>query len=80
MENDLPQKDEAMKWIDQSVALKETYWNLRLKADMLAAKGNTQEAIGVAEKAVQIGKANQDEPTEIEKTEKKIAAWKSGKS
>lgn len=80
MENDLPQKDEAMKWIDQSVALEETYWNLRLKADILAAKGNTEEAIRVAEKAVQIGKTNQDEPTEIEKTEKKIAAWKAGKS
>jgi hypothetical protein len=80
VENDLPQKDDAMKWIDQSLAVKETYWNLRLKADLLAAKGNTKEAIQVAEKAVQIGKANQDEPTEIAKTEKKIADWKGGKS
>jgi hypothetical protein len=80
MENGLPQKDDAMKWIDQSVALKETYWNLRLKADLLAAKGNTQEAIQVAEKAVQLGKANEDEPSEIVKTEKKIADWKAGKS
>ncbi|HEY4491186.1 MAG TPA: DUF2911 domain-containing protein [Acidobacteriota bacterium] len=69
-------KAEPMKWIDQSIALKETYWNLRLKASMLAAAGNTSEAVKVAEKAVAIGKENKDEPTEVEKTEKLIAEWK----
>jgi hypothetical protein len=72
----LDNKDEAMKWIDQSIALKETYWNLRLKAAMLAKAGKKSEAIAVAEKAVKIGKENKDEPTEVEKTEKQIAEWK----
>lgn len=76
--NNLENRAEAMKWIDQSVALKETYWNLRLKASMLDKDGKRKDAIAVAEKAVQIGKAAKDEPGEIAKTEKQIADWKSG--
>ncbi len=75
--NNLPRKEEAMKWIEQSTALKETYWNMRLKAALLAEAGKTADAIAVAEKAVQIGKAGNDEPGEIAKTEKLIADWKS---
>jgi len=74
--NNLDNRDEAMKWIDQSVGLKETFWNLRLKATMLEKAGKKKEAVTVAEKAVQIGKANEDEPSEIAKTEKQIAEWK----
>lgn len=74
--NNLENRDEAMKWIDQSVGLKETYWNLRLKAAMLEKAGKKKEAVTVAEKAVQVGKANEDEPSEIAKTEKQIAEWK----
>ncbi|HET8947859.1 MAG TPA: disulfide isomerase, partial [Candidatus Polarisedimenticolia bacterium] len=77
--NNLDNKDEAMKWVDQSVSLKETYWNLRLKAAMLDKAGKRKEAVAVAEKAVQVGKANQDDAGEIAKTEKQIAEWK-GKS
>jgi len=75
----LDNRAEAMKWIDQSVALKETYWNLRLKASMLDKDGKRKDAIAVAEKAVQVGKAAKDEPGEIAKTEKQIADWKASK-
>src|SRR5262249_46479291 len=54
-------KKQAMDWVNRSIALKETFWNLRLKADMLAKDGNTKEAISLAEKAVALGKANNDE-------------------
>jgi hypothetical protein len=67
---------DAMKWIDQSVALKETYWNLRLKASILDKDGKRKEAIALAEKAVQIGKRDKDNEGEIAKTEKQIAEWK----
>lgn len=71
---------QAMTYINQSVALKETFWNLRLKAEMLADAGKTQDAIAAAEKAVKIGKENKDEPGEVAKTEKQISDWKaSGK-
>ena len=74
--NNLDNRAEAMKWIDQSVALKETYWNLRLKASMLDKDGKRKDAIAVAEKAVAIGKQAKDEPGEVAKTEKQIADWK----
>jgi len=75
----LENKDEAMKWIDQSIALKETFWNLRLKADILAAQGKTADAIATAEKAVKLGDRDaKDEPAEVAKTQKQIADWKSG--
>jgi hypothetical protein len=72
----LDNRADAMKWIDQSVALKETYWNLRLKAAMLEREGKRKEAVAVAEKAVRIGKENKDNASEIAKTEKQIAEWK----
>jgi hypothetical protein len=72
----LDNRADAMKWIDQSIALKETYWNLRLKASLLERDGRRQEAVAVAEKAVRLGKQNDDPPSEIEKTEKLIAEWK----
>jgi len=67
---------DAMKWIDQSISLKETYWNLRLKASLLEKDGKRKEAIALAEKAVQIGKRDKDNEGEIAKTEKQVAEWK----
>src|SRR5262249_29725675 len=69
-------KEDAMKWVDQSISLKTTYWNLRLKADMLAQSGNKAEAIATAEKAIKLGKDNKDDAGEVAKTEKKLAEWK----
>ena len=54
----LDNRADAMKWIDQSVAMKETFWNLRLKASMLDEAGKRKEAVLVAEKAVKIGLPN----------------------
>ena len=65
-----------MKWIDQSLGLKETFWNLRLKSWMLEKEGQKKDAIALAEKAVTIGKANKDNESEVAKTEKQIAEWK----
>jgi Protein of unknown function (DUF2911) len=79
MNANLENKDEAMKWIDQSIALKETFWNLRLKADLLAAQGKTADAIATAEKAVKLADRDaKDEPGEVAKTQKQITEWKSG--
>lgn len=68
--------DEAAQWIDKSISIQETWLNLRLKADMMAAQGKTSEAIAFAERAIEAGKA--DAPAdEIAKIEKKVAEWKS---
>jgi hypothetical protein len=69
-------KAEAMKWVDQSIALKETFANLRLKAQMLAKDGKTSEAIAIGQKAVTVGKADKNPSTEIPGLEKQIAEWK----
>ena len=74
--SNLDNKAEAMKWIDQSLAMEENYWNLRLKASMLEKEGKKKEAIALAEKAVKIGKEKKEPPSEVAKTEKQISDWK----
>ena len=70
--------DEARQWIDKSISIKETWLNLRVKADMLAKEGKTAEAIKFGEKAIAVGK--KDAPAdEIAKIEKQVAEWKKAK-
>jgi hypothetical protein len=45
----------GLKYIDQSLALKEDWLNLWIKASLLAAKGNYKDAYALAEKANQLG-------------------------
>jgi len=73
-------KTEAMKWVDQSISLKETFWNLRLKAQMLGKDGKTKDAVAVAEKAIAVGKTDDDAKDEIPKLEKQMSDWKAGKA
>jgi hypothetical protein len=47
--------DAGMKYVDQSLALKEDWFNLWLKAELLAAKGNYKDAVATAEKAQALG-------------------------
>ncbi len=77
--NNLDNKAEAMRWIDQSIALKEVFWNLRLKAQMLAKDGKMKDAVTVGEKAVAVGKTDSDAADDVPKLQKQIAEWKSGK-
>ena len=70
--------DEARQWIDKSISIKETWLNLRLKADMMAKEGKTAEAIQFGEKAIAVGKADAP-PDEIAKIEKQVAEWKKAK-
>jgi hypothetical protein len=69
---------EANQWVDKSIFIKETWLNLRLKADMLAKEGKKAEAIQFGERAIE--KAKQDAPPdEVTKMEKKVAEWKAKK-
>lgn len=69
---------EAIGWVDKSLAVRETYAGLNLKARLLAATGKKAEAIAAAEKAVQIGKAATP-PANTANLEKLLADWKAGK-
>ena len=68
--------EDAMAWVDKSVKVKETFVNLRLKANLLLAMGKKQDAIAVAEQAVARGKA---EGADTARFEKVLADLKAGK-
>jgi len=64
--------EDAMRWIDRSMTIRETYWNMSAKARMLAESGDKKGAIELAKKSIAIGKeaGNNTEPTE-----KLLAEW-----
>ncbi|HEY0659575.1 MAG TPA: DUF2911 domain-containing protein [Pyrinomonadaceae bacterium] len=49
--------EEALGWLNNSIAMRETFGNLSTKARLLNEMGKTNEAVLTAEKAIQIGKA-----------------------
>lgn len=49
--------EEAMRWLNNSIAQRETFGNLGAKARLLNEMGRKDEAIATAEKAIQVGKA-----------------------
>lgn len=70
--------NEAIGWVDKSLAIRQTYAGLNLKAQLLAATGKKSEAIATAEKAIEIGKAATP-PANTAGLEKMLADWKAGK-
>jgi Protein of unknown function (DUF2911) len=68
--------DEALKWVEQSIKVKETFQNLSAKAQLLYAAGRKDEALTVAEQAIQRGKADKVDMTRFEK---RLADWKAAK-
>jgi hypothetical protein len=68
--------DEAIRWADQSIKVKETFQNLATKAQLLYAAGRKDEALAVAEQAIQRGKADKADTSRLEK---RVADWKAGK-
>lgn len=68
--------DEAMKFVDQSIKIKETFPNLSAKANILWATGKKEEALRVADAAIAKGKADK---ANTEAFEKRVADMKAGK-
>ena len=78
--------DDATKWFDQSIkaidmqiAAKPTFVNYRQKATILINAGRGPEALAVAEKAVEVGKAEKADAAQVAALEKRIADLKAGK-
>ena len=67
--------DEAMKFVDQSVKVKETFRNLSARANILWAAGKKPEALAAAEVAIAKGKADKADTAAFEK---RVAGWKTG--
>jgi hypothetical protein len=68
--------EDALKWADQSIKVKETFQNLRTKAMLLYYMGKKPEAFAVADQAVARGKADGQDTTRFEK---QLADLKAGK-
>jgi hypothetical protein len=68
--------DEALKWADQSIKVKQTFQNLSTKAQVLFASGRKDEAIALAEQAIQLGKTDKVDTSRLEK---RLADWKTAK-
>lgn len=68
--------DEALKWADQSIKVKETFQNLSAKARYLYAAGRKEEALALADQAIARGKADKVDTTNFEK---RVADMKAGK-
>src|SRR5437016_10651617 len=68
--------DEALKFVNQSIKLKETFGNLSAKANILSAMGKKEEALAVADAAIAKGKADKANTAAFEK---RVADMKAGK-
>ena len=71
--------DTGMKYIDQSLALKEDWYNVWIKAELQAAKGNTKDARATGEHAYELGKKSEGFFLEGE-VKKTLEEWKKKKA
>src|SRR5438552_12704698 len=68
--------DEALKFVDQSIKIKETFSSLSLKANILWGAGKKEEALKVADAAIAKGKADKANTAAFEK---RVADMRAGK-
>ena len=68
--------DEALKFVEQSIKLKETFGNLSAKANILWASGKKEQALAIADAAIAKGKADKANTATFEK---RVADMKAGK-
>jgi len=73
--------DTAIGYLDTSIGIKSTWWNNWWRAQALAKKGRTADAVAAGERAMEIGKGNetfeQFFKADVQKT---VDGWKKGKS
>ena len=67
---------QALKSVDAAIATKESFQNLSAKTNVLLAAGRKDEALAVAEKAIERGKADKADTAAFEK---RVADIKAGK-
>jgi hypothetical protein len=68
--------DEALKFVDQSIKVKETFRNLSAKANILWAAGKKEDALKIGDAAIAKGKADNANTATFEK---RVADMKAGK-
>ena len=68
--------DAGLKYIDQSLALKEDWFNLWIKAQLLAGKKNFKEAYALADRSNQLGQKAGPGYFAKDEVTKALAEWK----
>jgi len=68
--------EQGVAWLEQSIKVKETFQNLSLKARTLYKAGKKDQALAIAEQAIQRGKADKVDTTQFEKA---VVDMKAGK-
>jgi len=71
-DGDMP---EALKWIDMSVTIQETFQNLALKARILAKLERREDAVATMTKALQAGAAMPQKPYNYSQMEDLLKQW-----
>lgn len=69
--------DEALDWVDASIALQETYQNLALKARLMAEMDHYGEAVSVGQRAVDMAASMNDAPQGLDELREQISTWQS---
>jgi hypothetical protein len=68
---------EIMQWVDKALSVKENFWNLSLKAEVLAKAGKRQQALESAKKALNMTKDIPEE--DVTALKKKVDEWSAAK-
>jgi hypothetical protein len=71
--------DEAIVWLDRSIAIRQSFWNYELKALLLHDAGKTAEATPLMEKAIELSKKGGPPKEYTEGLEKTLASWQAEK-
>lgn len=70
--------EEALVWMDKAMA-EESFWNYELKARLLQAKGNVEQALPLMEKAIETARGKAPDEY-LEGLRETVASWKAGPS
>jgi hypothetical protein len=68
--------DAAMTWINQSIAMTETYQNLAVKARLLGAMENYDDAVTFGERALAEGEALNETPNGLDQLRDQVESWR----
>lgn len=68
--------NDAMTWVDKSIGVQESYWNVRMKARILEKMGKKSDAVMYMEKAIKMGEAMKSPPFDFEDMKKLLAEWR----
>lgn len=74
LQNDIFVED-ALTWIDRSLELEETFNNLAVKAQLLAANEQYDEAATVGQQAIETGEAMDEAPRGLDQLETQVSDW-----